>query len=117
MPTKKSTKTRKSKPEANGVHRRPKWEIEMERTIDEMVAPLEGDTTDSRANLRKLLRPSFEFANQYAVFKWHWEGKGKRRTIESDGVVFHAKDYKDVQRFLETIPDDEQQYYNVHFME
>jgi hypothetical protein len=31
-------------------------------------------------------------------------------------VVFHAKDYKDVQKFLETIPDSDQQYYAVQFM-
>ncbi len=117
MPAKKSTRTRKARPEANGVHRRPKWEIEMERTIDEMVAPLDGDTTDSRTNLRKLLRPSFEFANQYAVFKWHWEGKGKNRHLEDDGVVFHAKDYKDVQKFLATIPAEERQFYSVQFMD
>ncbi len=46
MPVKKSTKIRRPKAtaEVNGAApKRPKWEIEMEKTIDEMFAPLDGD--------------------------------------------------------------------------
>ena len=120
MATKKISRARKSKPtgSVNGVAaKRPKWEIEMERTIDKMVAPLDGDVTASRENLRRLLRPSFEFADEYAVFKIHWTGRGKNRALEHDGVVFHSKDYCDVQAFLERIPDEDQQFYAVHFMD
>ena len=123
MPVKKkSTKARRTKPvaEANGISNpRPAWEVEMERTIDEMVAPLDGDVSASRANLRRMLQPSFEFADQYVVFKFHWEsqGRGKRRLLAEDGVVFHAKTWAEVQKFLEPIPDKEQQFYSVHLMD
>ncbi len=101
---------------------KPKLDEEIENRLDKEFARLFGQKLDHLTDrdwrsAREEMRLDILYRGEFVAHRDHYTGRGRNRRLALREVFCHSTELKEVQPFFRTIPEDEQHYYHLSYVD